>query len=68
MTMLGKTHIVSPHGESSLDLFVAVFDFGLPNGLNCLVFGAIKVIGTLVLVSPSIEHHAEKLLAAEIIT
>ena len=65
MSKLSEFEVISPHLESSLDLFVAVFDLSFPDGLKGLVFLAVELISVLLAISPLIEHLCEKLVSHE---
>ena len=67
MSELSEFEIISPHLEGSLNLFVAVSDLGLPDGLEGLVFLAVELISVLLAISPHIEHLSEELVSHEFV-
>ena len=56
---------VTPYREGSLDIFAAIFNLRVPNGLQSLVLGAKDLIRVLRFPAPHIEHFSQKLFAHE---
>ena len=60
--------LVAPDREGPLDIFIAVSNFSVPDGLQSLVFGTIHLIRVELPHTPHVKHSCQEFFAPEVVT
>jgi len=66
-SMLLVIRVISPDGEGPLNIFLAIAEFDLPDGLESLVFGSVYLIGIHPLEPPCVEYLLKELPLFELL-